>query len=62
MAVSGETFYANNDFNIKNYILDAIEGYYEQALDQTLTAPSPLADSLHIQILVYRVCMILMAG
>ena len=46
VAVSGETFYADNDFNIKNYILDAIEGYYEQALDQTLTAPSPLAGFL----------------
>jgi hypothetical protein len=46
VSVSGETFYADNDFNIKNYIIDAIEAYYEQALDQTLTTPSPLAGFL----------------
>ena len=40
---SGVTFYADNDYNIKNYILDSLEEFYEQALDETLVNPSPLA-------------------
>tara|TARA_B100000035_G_scaffold315003_1_gene333426 strand:+ start:7241 stop:27043 length:19803 start_codon:yes stop_codon:yes gene_type:complete len=40
---SGVTFFADNDFNIKNYILDSLEEFYEQALNQTLVDPSPLA-------------------
>ena len=42
-AVSGRTFYADNDFNIKNYILDSLEEFYRDALEQDLTDPSPLS-------------------
>ena len=42
-AVSGEIFYADTEFNIKNYAIDLLEGYMSQALDNTLTSPSPNA-------------------
>ena len=37
----GTTFYADNDFNIKNYILDTLQTQIDQALNQTLVSPSP---------------------
>ena len=40
---SGTIFYADNDYNIKNYILDSLEEFYEGALVQNLTSPSPLS-------------------
>ena len=43
VSTSGSTFYSDNDFNIKNYVLDSLDGYFEQALNQNLTNPSPLA-------------------
>ena len=36
VSTSNATFYSDNDFNIKNYVLDALDGYFEQALNQTL--------------------------
>ena len=39
-AISGEIFYSDVDYNIKNYILDNLENYLEGALDQNLTSPS----------------------
>jgi hypothetical protein len=43
VSVSGTTFYADNDYNIKNYILDSLEEFYEQAMNESLVNPSPLA-------------------
>ncbi len=40
-AVSGQIFYANTEYNIKNYTIDLLETYMSQALDNTLTSPSP---------------------
>ena len=37
----GTTFYADNDYNIKNYILDTLETQIKGALEQNLTSPSP---------------------
>ena len=37
----GTTFYADNDFNIKNYILETLETQIDGALAQSLTSPSP---------------------
>ena len=42
-AVGGQIFYANTEYNIKNYTIDLLEGYMGQALDGTLTSPSPNA-------------------
>ena len=42
-AVGGQIFYANTEYNIKNYTIDLLEGYMSQALDNTLTSPSPNA-------------------
>ena len=39
-AVSGEVFYADTEFNIKQFAIDLLEGYMGQALDNTLTSPS----------------------
>ena len=42
-AVSGQIFYANTEYNIKHYALDCLKLYMNQALDSTLTSPSPNA-------------------
>ncbi len=42
-AVSGEIFYADTEYNIKNYAIDLLEGFMGQALDDTLTSPSTSA-------------------
>ena len=39
-AASGKIFYSDNEFNIKNYALDLLDGFLEQALAGTLTSPS----------------------
>ena len=40
LAVSGEIFYADTEYNIKKYAIDLLEGFMGQALDNTLTSPS----------------------
>ena len=42
-AVSGEIFYADTEYNIKNYAINLLEGFMGQALDGTLTSPSTSA-------------------
>ena len=42
-AVSGQVFYADSEFNVKNYAMDLLETYLGQSLDDTLTSPSPSA-------------------
>ena len=39
-AVSGEIFYADTEFNIKQFAINLLEDYMGQALDNTLTSPS----------------------
>ena len=39
-AQSGELFYSDNEFNIKNFTLDRLEEFMTQALTGTLTSPS----------------------
>ena len=39
-AASGQLFYANADYNIKTYLLNNLETFMGQALDNTLTSPS----------------------
>ena len=40
-AGSGQIFYADTEYNIKNFAIDLLETYMGQALDNTLTEPSP---------------------
>jgi len=40
-SVDGKVFFADAEFNIKNYALDRLEEYTLQALDDTLTSPGP---------------------
>ena len=42
-AVSGQVFYADSEFNVKNYAMDLLETYLGQSLDNTLASPSPSA-------------------
>lgn len=42
-ATSGKIFYSDNEFNIKNFALDLLDGFIAQALAGTLTSPSPNA-------------------
>ncbi|QBQ74973.1 structural protein [Cyanophage S-RIM4] len=37
------TYYADEDYNIKSFILDTVDTYIEDALEQTLQEPSPNA-------------------
>ena len=39
-AASGQLFYANADYNIKTYLLNNLETFMGQVLDNTLTSPS----------------------
>ena len=39
-ATSGKIFYSDNEFNIKNFALDLLDGFIAQALAGTLTSPS----------------------
>ena len=41
VSASGETFYADNDYNIKSYALTLLDLYMGQALRQQLTSPAP---------------------
>ena len=43
VAVSGQEFYANAEFNIKKYALDLLQDYIEAALSNDLASPSPAA-------------------
>ena len=40
VAVSGRIFYSDTDYNIKNFIMDALEDYMGKSLNNTLTSPS----------------------
>ena len=41
VAVSGETFFSNKEYNIKTLILNSMIGWMSESLDNTLTSPSP---------------------
>ena len=44
-AVSGRIFYSDTDYNIKNYIMDSLQEFMSQALNNSLTSPSTNAGS-----------------
>ena len=41
VSVSGETFFSNTEYNIKQLILNSMIGWMSESLDNTLTSPSP---------------------
>ena len=57
-AGSGQIFYADTEYNIKNFAIDLLETYMGQALDNTLTEPSPASDSINSMILLLHLIIL----